>query len=133
MLPPPEISPVTIKPGQRSQNAAIVDTRVDEEAAVFRRNKSVYDMLWYVVVGDRNAPPLADLAYKVSVAAENPQGHLEPNVTNGLRGGQAWRSIVISADDAGDTTYKQQAACARQQNQSAENALTHRFTHEYIR
>jgi hypothetical protein len=49
---------------------------------------------------NKYASALSDFFYKVSVAAEYAQRDLQRDIADGLRGRQAWRDKIISADDA---------------------------------
>ena len=90
------------KPRNGSQEAAVVDAGMLEETPVLGSDKRVYDVLRQILIGNRNASTLADLADQVAIAAEDAQRHLQRNVANGLRGRQARLHIIIGADNAGD-------------------------------
>jgi len=85
-----------------SQEATIVDTRVFEEATILGSDKGLYDVLWKVLISNRNTSTFANLADQIAIAAEYPQWHLQANVSNGFCGLKARLHIIISANNAGN-------------------------------
>ncbi len=87
---------------QCPEKAPVIDAGMHEEALVFCGDECVDDVLRHVLILNKYAPPLSNLFYKVSVAAEYAQWDLQRDVADCLRSGQARRDKIIGADDTRD-------------------------------
>ena len=85
VLAPWVLSPEIRSTSDGAQHAQVVDAVMLEEAVVLRGEEGVFHHVGNLVVGDRNAPLLADLRDQPAAARVNPQGHLHLDVAHRLR------------------------------------------------
>ena len=92
---------------------------MDPETLILSRDERFDDVLWNLIVCNKNTAPFADLRDEVAVAAEDPQRDLERNVPNRLCRREPGGNVVIRANDGGNAPDCGDRAEPEEQDQRA--------------
>ncbi len=99
VLAPWVLSPETRSTAHGAHHAEVVDAVVLEEALVLGGQEGVLYQLRDLVVGDRDAPLLADLRDQRAAARVDAQGHLQLHVAHRLDRGQRGQQVHVAAGE----------------------------------